>query len=158
MKKTLLTMMAVMLVTITGVYAQPEGPSSTMTVNTYSAGFLRTQPEEAMLAASAPKAWTIEKSYYTDSPVSKGSDGFINATTSWADIPAEVAETTEDQNLLAGVTVGFGKGLASSVVRGAAGVVDMATFMFPPYDEPLAEPEYAVEQPQEGYKVNIFRW
>jgi putative exosortase-associated protein (TIGR04073 family) len=135
-------------------YAQVEG--TVTTYNTYRMDFFKSQ-RNATLAQ--PEAVTTDELYYRDSPVSKGSNGFINATTAWSDLPAEVAETTANDNILSGITFGVGKGLASGVTRTAAGIVDMLTFAIPPYDSPLADTEYKVNNPEkEGYKVNIFKW
>ncbi|MDP2906079.1 MAG: hypothetical protein Q8O22_07255 [Candidatus Omnitrophota bacterium] len=164
MKKGLLFIVVVlgaMSMVLTQASAQTEGamqPSTVTTFNSYRLDFFKSQ-QPVLPQANQPAPMTVEEYYYTDSPVTKGSDGFINATTSWSDIPAEVAETSANENVLTGVTFGFGRGLASSLTRGAAGVVDMVTCVFPPYDEPLAETEYKVEKPnEEGYKVAIFRW
>ncbi len=97
-------------------------------------------------------------SVYYDTPVDKASAGFINATTSWADIPAKIAEVSEKNNIFLGVTAGFGEGLVSGVARGASGVADMATFGVPPYDKPLMEPQYKVVNPDEGFKVHLLNW
>jgi putative exosortase-associated protein (TIGR04073 family) len=84
--------------------------------------------------------------------------GTINATTSWSDVPVEIAETTARDNFLSGITFGFARGLAQGFTRTAAGLVDIATFPFPPYEEAMMEPEYKVSQPQKGYKVALLRW
>lgn len=158
----ILTVLGIISFSATCALAQPEGlmqPASTLTFNTYRMNFFESQKEAAGMQVATVTPWTIDKEYYTDSPVSKGSDGFINATTSWSDIPAEVAQTSADENILAGLTLGFGKGLASALTRGAAGIVDMTTCAFPPYDKPLVEPQYSVQNPEkEGYKVALFRW
>ena len=96
--------------------------------------------------------------YYNDFPTNKMGLGVINAATSWTDIPIEIAETSAKDNLLSGITFGFVKGLASGFTRGAAGVVDVATFGLPPYQKPLMEPEYEVKRPEEGFKIDILRW
>jgi|GEM_PF-1088894 len=164
MKKGLLLILVVlsaMSMVLTQAHAQTEGamqPSTVTTFNSYRLDFFKSQ-QPVLPQANQPVPMTAEEYYYTDSPATKGAGGFINATTSWSDIPAEVALTSADENILSGVTFGFGRGLASSLTRGAAGVVDMVTCVFPPYDEPLAETEYKVKKPdEEGYKVALFRW
>jgi putative exosortase-associated protein (TIGR04073 family) len=84
--------------------------------------------------------------------------GIINASTSWADIPGKVAEVSERDNIFLGVTLGFGEGIVSGVARGASGVADVATFGLAPYDKPLMEPEYKVDNPNEGFKVDLLKW
>jgi len=165
MKKAMLLILAALGIVLFGatkVLAQPEAsmqPTSTLTFTAYKMNFFESQKDVSALPVAAATPWTIDKEYYTDSAMSKGSDGFINATTSWSNIPAEVAQTSADENILAGLTLGFGKGLAAALTRGAAGIVDMTTCVFPPYDKPLAEPQYSVQNPEkDGYKVAIFKW
>lgn len=157
MKKALLIgMILAASATLGGLsaYAQVEG--AVTTYNTYRMDFFKSQRNAAL---AQPEAVTTDELYYRDSPATKGANGFINATTAWSDLPAEVAETTANDNILSGITFGAGRGLASGVTRTAAGIVDMLTFAIPPYDSPLADTEYKVNNPEkEGYKVNIFRW
>ena len=164
MKKGLvfiLVVLGAMFMVLTQASAQTEGvmqPSGVMSFNSYRMDFFKSQ-QAVVPQAEQPVPITTDELYYTDSPATKGAGGFINASTSWSDIPAEVAKTSANENILSGITFGFGRGLASSLTRGAAGVVDMVTCVFPPYNEPLAQTEYKVEKPnEEGYKVALFRW
>jgi putative exosortase-associated protein (TIGR04073 family) len=95
---------------------------------------------------------------YRDTPVEKISEGIVNTTTSWADVPAKIAEVSEKDNIFLGATLGFGEGIVSGVARGTSGVIDMVTFGLPPYDKPLMEPQYKVTNPDEGFKIDILRW
>ncbi|MDD5439352.1 MAG: exosortase system-associated protein, TIGR04073 family [Candidatus Omnitrophica bacterium] len=69
--------------------------------------------------------------------------GAINVLTGWVELPKTMNEVSVDQNLLTGLTVGFGKGLGMLVMRTAAGLYEVATFPFPfPEDyAPVIEPE-----------------
>ena len=85
--------------------------------------------------------------------------GVINTTTSWTDIPREMANVSEEENLVSGCTLGFGKGVVYGLGRGIAGVIDMATFSVAPTEKPLMEPEYKVKHPnEEGFKINLLEW
>ncbi|MFH0855830.1 MAG: exosortase system-associated protein, TIGR04073 family [Candidatus Omnitrophota bacterium] len=96
---------------------------------------------------------------YANSPVSKAGDGTLNAVSAWVDIPRGISEETQDSNLFLGLTIGLGKGLVTGVKREAAGIVDVATCGFPPYDKPLMAPEYKVNNPdQNGLKLKILSW
>ncbi|MDD2751944.1 MAG: exosortase system-associated protein, TIGR04073 family [Candidatus Omnitrophica bacterium] len=100
-----------------------------------------------------------EADTYTDSPIDKMSDGVLNTTTAWTDIPRQVSKVSQEENLFAGMVVGFGEGLFNGMARGASGVIDMATCGVPPYDQPLMKPEYKVKKPQQdGFKVNLLKW
>ncbi|MFA5096237.1 MAG: exosortase system-associated protein, TIGR04073 family [Candidatus Omnitrophota bacterium] len=96
---------------------------------------------------------------YNDCPIRKAGDGAMNALSSWTDIPTEVAYQTQDSNILLGLTVGLGRGIVFGVARGTAGLVDVGTSPFPPYDKPLMEPEYTVKNPdQDGFKIALLEW
>ncbi len=96
---------------------------------------------------------------YKDTPLEKMGTGVINLATSWTDIPKEITAVSEKYNLLMGYTLGFGKGLVSSIVRGMAGTIDTVTCGLPPYDEPTMKAEYKVNKPnQEGFKIDLLRW
>jgi putative exosortase-associated protein (TIGR04073 family) len=85
--------------------------------------------------------------------------GLINTATCWTEVPEGIGEVTLRENLLLGLTWGFGEGLASGCIRGAAGIYDMATFGISPYDEPVMKPVYEVRHPEEeGFKIVLFEW
>jgi putative exosortase-associated protein (TIGR04073 family) len=84
--------------------------------------------------------------------------GAMNAATAWTEIPKQMGEASAKHNPLVGATVGLGEGVVKGMVRGASGVVDMATFGLPPYDKPLMQPAYEVKKPEEGFKVNLLNW
>ena len=83
---------------------------------------------------------------YAQNPIKKLGRGVANIITGWVEIPKNVYETTQDENILMGLTVGLAKGLGMSVIRTGAGIYDTVTFPFPiPQDyEPLLEPEYVL--------------
>ncbi|MDD4899365.1 MAG: exosortase system-associated protein, TIGR04073 family [Candidatus Omnitrophica bacterium] len=100
-----------------------------------------------------------EADTYTDTPIDKMSDGVLNTTTAWTDIPKRVSTVSQESNIVAGVVVGFSEGLVNGMARGASGVIDIATCGVPPYDEPLMKPEYKVKKPQQdGFKINLLKW
>ncbi len=96
---------------------------------------------------------------YRDTFVSKMGEGAINAATSWTDVPGQMAQVSEEHNILLGCTVGLGAGLVSGIIRGVSGAYDIATCGLPPYDEPTMKPKYKVNNPQkEGFKVRLLSW
>jgi len=100
-----------------------------------------------------------DKETYNNCPISKAGDGALNAVSAWTDIPAEISYETADNNILSGLTFGLGRGVISGFTREAAGLVDLATCAFPPYNQPLVEPEYAVKHPdKDGLKITILSW
>jgi len=76
------------------------------------------------------------------SPATKLANGLGNALTGWMEIPRQMAEVTNEQNAFAGSTIGLVKGLVFGTGRTAAGVIDTGTFVIPPYDKPIVEPNY----------------
>ncbi len=114
--------------------------------------------EAAESSHPTTKAAQAMETSYEGTPVEKISDGVTNMATSWADVPAKIAEVSEKDNLFLGVTLGLGEGLVSGVARGVSGAADTATFAAPPYNKPLMKPEYKVENPDQGFKVDILKW
>lgn len=100
-----------------------------------------------------------EEKTYQDTPLEKAGQGTINMVTAWTEIPEGITAATQQYNILAGITYGLGKGVASGVLREASGVYDMATCGVPPYDKPSEKPKYQVNNPQkDGLKIAVFSW
>lgn len=101
-----------------------------------------------------------EDGQYENTLLDKAGDGFINATTFWADIPEGVAEVTGQSNIIVGMTVGVVKGTITGLIRGASGASDMVTCAAPPYDKPAMKPKYKVDNAAKntGYKVKLMQW
>lgn len=70
--------------------------------------------------------------------------GVVNCLTGWAELPKNIYQTSVEENLLAGLTVGLGKGIGYTIRRIGAGAYDIVTFPFPiPEDyAPFIEPEF----------------
>ena len=83
---------------------------------------------------------------YSENALRKLGRGIANIITGWVEIPKNVYDTTQDENIFMGLTIGLAKGLGMSVIRTGAGIYDTVTFPFPvPQDyEPLLEPEYVL--------------
>ncbi|MFH1867474.1 MAG: exosortase system-associated protein, TIGR04073 family [Candidatus Omnitrophota bacterium] len=61
----------------------------------------------------------------------KLADGVKDTATGWTEVPKEMVETSEETNVVEGVTVGTIKGAGKAVVKTAKGVVKAATFIVP---------------------------
>lgn len=57
--------------------------------------------------------------------------GLANAATGWMELPKNIVNTTQQQNIGLGLTVGVLKGVAHTVGRTVVGVFDLATFFIP---------------------------
>ena len=153
-----LVFLLTMDLTAYAAYAQaPQAAADPITmseINTYR--ITPATPQGSAL--KQPTKLDLGSKSYANTPVEKMGVGIVNTTTSWVDIPGKIAEVSERDNLFLGVTLGFGEGIVSGLARGASGVVDVATFGLAPYDKPLMEPQYKVENPNEGFKIDILKW
>lgn len=160
MKRIIGVMLALifMIPAFTSVYGQ-GGQDALMGLTPYKLPLPRSEQAQPPDTSAFLGEVNADYIYYDNSPVTKGSDGLLNATTFWAEMPREVYDTSADSNILNGVTFGFARGLIYGFGRGIAGVVDTTTFILPPYDEPLVEPDYKVKNPErDGFKVTLFSW
>lgn len=80
-------------------------------------------------------------------PLNKFTRGIVNISFFWLEVPIEMNKTAKEQNQFVGGTLGLAKGFFAGFLRIATGVVDIATFIIPPYDRPLMEPEYVFSTP-----------
>ena len=81
---------------------------------------------------------------FAGSPISKLKRGTINTLTGWVEAPTCVVETSGEENILSGLTVGVVKGLGLGFIRTAAGLYDIVTFPFavPEDYAPVLLPEF----------------
>ena len=70
--------------------------------------------------------------------------GVANTLTGWVELPKNIHQTSVDDNIFTGLTLGLAKGAGMTLVRTGAGIYELATFPFPiPEDyRPILEPEY----------------
>ena len=80
--------------------------------------------------------------------------GLANIFTGFIEVPRNIHNTTEQQSLLAGWTIGVGQGLGYMGLRMLTGCYDLFTFPFPlPKDyAPVVEPEFVWQEPGPRYK------
>jgi len=118
------------------------------------AGNIDTQKAEKSDTAEENSGAKIDASdmRYEKTPLNKLGRGFINTVTCLAETPAGVYRVSKDKGEVVGLTLGFVEGLFTSVLRGASGILDMVTFVIPPYNKPLMRPEYALDSFGESYR------
>jgi len=73
--------------------------------------------------------------------------GVTNLMTGWVELPKNIYDTTIEESISKGVTVGLVEGLGMAIVRTGCGVYETVTFPFPiPEDyKPILEPEFVFE-------------
>jgi len=74
--------------------------------------------------------------------------GLANIVTGWVELPKNIYDTSVEDNIFSGLTVGLVKGIGMAIVRTGAGVYETITFPFPiPEDyAPVLEPEFVFSQ------------
>ncbi|MEW5758675.1 MAG: exosortase system-associated protein, TIGR04073 family [Candidatus Omnitrophota bacterium] len=91
-------------------------------------------------AADAPAATTKDQNAGT-----KLARGFVNLVGFWLELPKQIYLTSKQDNLFVGLTYGFVKGIGVGFYRLADGIFETVTFVIPPYDKIIVEPEYVFE-------------
>ncbi len=91
---------------------------------------------------------SVSSMCYAQDALRKLGRGLANILTGWIEIPKNIYDTSVEDNIGMGLTVGLAKGIGMTVVRTGAGIYETITFPFPlPEDyEPLLEPEYVLSE------------
>lgn len=89
---------------------------------------------------------TQENFNFNKTPLNKLLRGVINTTTCLGEVPTEVYNVSRKNDPLIGATLGFTKGFVLAIFRGISGIFDAVTFIVPPYNRPLMEPEYVFDR------------
>jgi len=82
---------------------------------------------------------------YDQNAGTKLARGIVNGSTGWIEIPKQIFLVSKEREPLTGITYGAVKGVAYTVLRVVEGAYDIASFLIPPYDQPLFEPEFVFE-------------
>ncbi|MBU0570760.1 MAG: exosortase system-associated protein, TIGR04073 family [Candidatus Omnitrophica bacterium] len=85
---------------------------------------------------------------YAQDPAKKLGRGLANILTGWVELPKNIYDTSVEDNVLAGITMGLAKGIGMFIVRTGAGVYEVVMFPFPiPEDyQPVLEPEFVFSE------------
>ncbi|MFA5262136.1 MAG: exosortase system-associated protein, TIGR04073 family [Candidatus Omnitrophota bacterium] len=90
---------------------------------------------------------------YGKTPFNKLTRGVLNMSTFFFEVPAGVIRVgKEKDNYFIGATIGTAQGFFACILRAVTGVFDTVTFVIPPYNKPVMEPEYAVQSLEEAQK------
>ena len=89
---------------------------------------------------------SIATASYAQDPAKKLVRGLGNVFLGWVELPKNIYDTSVEENVFAGLTIGLAKGVGMTIVRTGAGVYETITFPFPiPEDyAPVLEPEFVL--------------
>lgn len=87
-------------------------------------------------------------------PASKLGRGAINVVTGWVELPKNIYDTSVEESIPVGITVGLVKGFGMAVVRTGAGFYEVVTFPFdiPEGYIPILEPEFVFSNEEYVYE------
>jgi putative exosortase-associated protein (TIGR04073 family) len=100
-----------------------------------SRGIVRTVLAAGVLAMVLSAAWAEQPTIA--SPVIKLGQGVVHTVFSPLEFPMSVSKMTKTYGPFWGVTIGPVNGVLSMVERGVAGIIDVATFYVPAWDQPV---------------------
>lgn len=80
-----------------------------------------------------------------ENAASKLGRGLANSATCWIEVPKQIYLVSNEREPITGLIYGTAKGVAETIRRAATGVYDTASFLIPPYDKTLMEPEFVFE-------------
>ncbi|HNX91357.1 MAG TPA: exosortase system-associated protein, TIGR04073 family [Candidatus Omnitrophota bacterium] len=85
---------------------------------------------------------------YAQDPAKKLGRGLANILTGWVELPKNIYQTSVEENVLSGLTMGLAKGVGMTIVRTGAGVYETVTFPFPIPEgyEPVLQPEFVFSE------------
>jgi len=101
-----------------------------------------------ILVVALLMVFCLTANVYAQDPGKKLVRGVANILTGWVELPKNIYETTVEDNILAGLTIGLAKGVGMTIVRTGAGIYETVTFPFPiPEDyAPVLEPEFVFSE------------
>ena len=94
-------------------------------------------------------------------PVRKFARGVANLATGWLEFPFQIAQTTEADGNIAGMTLGVARGVQWTLMRTLIGAVETVTFFAPNYPtrehagvsyEPFLTPEFVTFRPYDKFR------
>ena len=83
---------------------------------------------------------------YGKTPLNKLTRGVFNMSTFYFEVPAAVMRVSKEKdNYFIGSTIGTAQGFCACILRAVTAVFETATFLIPPYNKPIMQPEYSVQ-------------
>ena len=92
--------------------------------------------------------FSLATTCFAQDPGKKLVRGVANVLTGWVELPKNIYDTSVEENIFSGLTIGLAKGLGMGIVRTGAGIYEVITFPFPiPEDyAPVLEPEFVFNE------------
>jgi len=94
----------------------------------------------ALFVVAVPAAMAND---YGSQVVDKFARGFANTATGWVELPKNIVNTSKQDNIAYGLTIGLVKGVAQTVGRTVVGALELVTFFIPSPE--YVEPRYVWE-------------
>ena len=94
----------------------------------------------ALFIVAMPSAMAND---YTDQVTDKFARGFANTVTGWVELPKNIVNTSKEDDVGMGLTVGLVKGVLHAVGRTVVWAVELVTFFIP--NPEFVEPRYVWE-------------
>ncbi len=94
----------------------------------------------ALFVVAVPAAMAND---YGGQVVDKFARGFANTATGWVELPKNIVNTSKQDNIAYGLTLGLVKGIAHTVGRTVVGALELVTFFIPSPE--FVEPRYVWE-------------
>ena len=92
--------------------------------------------------------FSLATNCFAQDPAKKLYRGVANIVTGWIELPKNIYDTSVEDNLFSGLTIGLAKGIGMAIVRTGAGVYETVTFPFPVPEDyaPVLEPEFVFNE------------
>ena len=101
-----------------------------------------------MICVAVLTVFSLATTCFAQDPGTKIVRGLANIVTGWVEIPKNIYDTSVEDNLFSGLTLGLAKGIGMAIVRTGAGIYETLTFPFPIPEEyaPVLEPEFVFNE------------
>lgn len=137
MKKVFMGVLVVSVMLLSGSYAYSQSAQAESSA---------TVPASAPAPAKKTLDTAEMSTTYGKTPFNKLTRGVLNMSTFYFEIPAGVMRVAKEKdNYFIGSTIGTAQGFFACMLRALTSVFDTATFLIPPYNKPIMEPEYTIQ-------------
>ena len=110
-------------------------------------GKMKKLSKSIIICVAALMILNIASAGYAQDMGKKLHRGAVNLVTGWMEIPNTIRDTTAEDNMFTGITLGIPKGCCMAIIRTAFGFYEIVTFLIPLPEgyNPMLEPEFVVK-------------